>query len=106
MATALGALRRMLTGGGSHPLVVLAILHRHYRQLLRLDGSGATGPEEAAELLGLRSSFPARKGPGPVPAAGIGPHRAGRQAAGRGRPGLRGTSGLPEESSSRSWWPG
>jgi len=61
MGRALGALRRMLEGGGSHPLVVLAILHRHYRQLLRLDGSGATSPEQAADILGMRSAFPARK---------------------------------------------
>ncbi len=61
MGAALGALHRMVEGGGSHPLVVLAILHRHVRQLLRLDGSGATTPEAAAELLGLRSPFPARK---------------------------------------------
>ena len=58
---ALGVLRRMLAAGGSPPLVVLASLHRHYRQLLRLDGSGATSADQAAELLGLRSTFPAGK---------------------------------------------
>ena len=58
---ALGVLRRMLAAGGSPPLVVLASLHRHYRQLLRLDGSGATSADQAAELLGLRSAFPAGK---------------------------------------------
>ena len=36
-------------------------MHRHYRQMLRLDGSGVTSPEEAAELLGLRSAYPAKK---------------------------------------------
>ncbi|MGA8726767.1 MAG: DNA polymerase III subunit delta [Acidimicrobiales bacterium] len=58
---ALGVLRRMLAAGGSPALVVLASLHRHYRQLLRLDGSGATSADQAAELLGLRSTFPAGK---------------------------------------------
>ena len=58
---ALSVLRRMLAAGESPPLVVLARLHRHYRQLLRLDGSGATSADQAAELLGLRSSFPAGK---------------------------------------------
>jgi DNA polymerase-3 subunit delta len=29
--------------------------------MLRLDGSGVTSPEEAAELLGLRSAYPAKK---------------------------------------------
>jgi DNA polymerase-3 subunit delta len=39
----------------------MSLLHRHYRQMLRLDGSGVTSPEEAAELLGLRSAYPAKK---------------------------------------------
>ncbi len=60
-AKALDALARMFLSGESHPLVVLAILHRHYRQMLRLDGAGVTTPEEAAGLLGLRSPFPAKK---------------------------------------------
>lgn len=60
-AKALGALERMFLSGESHPLVVLAILHRHYRQMLRLDGADVTTPEEAASLLGLRSPFPAKK---------------------------------------------
>lgn len=58
---ALSVLHRMLGAGDSHPLVVMAQLHRHYRQLLRLDGAGATSAEQAAELLGLRSAFPAKK---------------------------------------------
>jgi len=58
---ALSVLRRILTAGDSHPLVVLSLLHRHYRQMLRLDGSGVTTPEQAAEVLGLRSVFPAKK---------------------------------------------
>jgi DNA polymerase III subunit delta len=97
MATALGTLRRTLTGGGSHPLVVLAILHRHYRQLLRLDGSGATSPEEAAELLGLRSSFPARKAL--AQSRRLGSARIGRaiKLLAVADLAVRGTSGLPEE---------
>ena len=58
---ALGALRRLFAAGGLHPLQVLAILHRHYQAMLRLDGSGVTSPDEAAARLGMRSSFPARK---------------------------------------------
>ncbi|HTT86727.1 MAG TPA: hypothetical protein VMF60_05140, partial [Acidimicrobiales bacterium] len=60
-AAALDALRRLLDSGGSHPLVVLAVLHRHYQAMLRLDGSGVTSGEQAAELLGMRSTYPARK---------------------------------------------
>jgi DNA polymerase-3 subunit delta len=60
-AQALDVLHRMLGASGSHPLVVMSSLHRHYRQMLRLDGTGITSPEEAASALGLQSSFPAKK---------------------------------------------
>jgi DNA polymerase-3 subunit delta len=61
-ATALGHLHRLMTGGDRHPLVVLATLHRHYGQMLRLDGSGVRNEAEAAQVLGLKgSTFPARK---------------------------------------------
>jgi DNA polymerase-3 subunit delta len=59
--TALVALGRLLGPGGSHPLVVLSILHRHYQAMLRLDGAGVTSGDEAAALLGTRSAYPARK---------------------------------------------
>jgi DNA polymerase-3 subunit delta len=58
---ALVALGRLLGPGGSHPLVVLSILHRHYQAMLRLDGAAVTSGEQAAALLGSRSVFPARK---------------------------------------------
>jgi DNA polymerase III subunit delta len=60
-AGALEALRRLFGAGGFHPLQVLAIIHRHYQAMLRLDGSGVTTPDEAAARLGMRSAFPARK---------------------------------------------
>jgi DNA polymerase-3 subunit delta len=60
-APALGVLHRMLAAGESHPLVVLAQLHKHYRQMLRLDGSGVTTADQAAEVLGTKSVFPAKK---------------------------------------------
>jgi len=60
-ADALDALARLGGAGGFHPLALLAILHRHYQAMLRLDGSGVTTAEEAAARLGLRSAFPARK---------------------------------------------
>ncbi|MDA8341619.1 MAG: DNA polymerase III subunit delta [Actinomycetota bacterium] len=59
-ARALAVLRRLLDSG-FHPLAVLTVLHRRFEQVLRLDGSGAVTPDAAASLLGLRSSFPARK---------------------------------------------
>ncbi|MGD0381214.1 MAG: DNA polymerase III subunit delta [Acidimicrobiales bacterium] len=60
-AGALGALRRLFGASAFHSLQVLAILHRHYQAMLRLDGSGVTTPDEAAARLGMRSSYPARK---------------------------------------------
>lgn len=60
-AKALTVLHRMVTAGESHPLVVLSLLYRHYRQMLRLDGAGVTSPEQAAQVLGLRSPYPAKK---------------------------------------------
>jgi DNA polymerase-3 subunit delta len=60
-AGALSALHRLFGAGGMHPLQVMAVLHRHYQGMLRLDGSGVTTPDEAASRLGMRSAFPARK---------------------------------------------
>lgn len=64
VARALACCRRMLAGGGRHPLVVHAVLCAHYGRMLRLEGSGARDETEAAGVLGLgagRSSFPAKK---------------------------------------------
>jgi DNA polymerase III subunit delta len=62
IATALAKLRRMLDGGGRHPLVVMATLHGHYARMLQLDGAPISSERDAAQLLGLRgSTFPARK---------------------------------------------
>jgi len=60
-ARAVEALARLLGPGALHPLAVVAILHRHVQAMLRVDGSSVTTPEEAAQLLGTRSVFPARK---------------------------------------------
>jgi DNA polymerase-3 subunit delta len=60
-APALEVLHRMLSAGESHPLVILVVLHKHYRQMLRLDGAGVTSPEQAAALLGIKSAYPAKK---------------------------------------------
>ncbi len=58
---ALEALHRMTGAGGRSSPEVLAILHRHFAAMLRLDGAEVTGGEEAARLLGVKSSFVAKK---------------------------------------------
>jgi DNA polymerase-3 subunit delta len=60
--TALTLLHRLVGGGDRHPLVVMATLHRHYGQMLRLDGAGVRDERDAAQVLGLKgSTFPAKK---------------------------------------------
>lgn len=61
IAAALGALRRLVGAGQRHPLVVTAILHRHYSAMLRLDGAGAITDAEAAKILDVRSAWSAAK---------------------------------------------
>lgn len=59
-AAALSHLHRMLEGGERHPLAIMSTLHRHVAALLRLDGAGVAGEQEAAALLGT-GPFPAKK---------------------------------------------
>ena len=62
ITAALDKLHRMVSGGGRHPLQVMATLHGHYARMLQLDGAPVRGEKDAAQLLGLRgSTFPARK---------------------------------------------
>ena len=61
---ALRVLHRLMEAGARHPLVLLAILHRHFGNVLRVQSPGITTEGQAAEALGIakgRSTFPARK---------------------------------------------
>ena len=61
---ALTALHRLLGAGDRHPLVILAVLHRHVQPVVTLDGAGVTSEGAAAAALGIepgRSTFPAKK---------------------------------------------
>ncbi|MGH9099916.1 MAG: DNA polymerase III subunit delta [Acidimicrobiales bacterium] len=57
---ALRALHRLLGAGRAAPLVV-ATLHSHFSNVLRLDGADVVSGDDAAALLGARSAFVARK---------------------------------------------
>ncbi|MEO7555230.1 MAG: DNA polymerase III subunit delta [Acidimicrobiales bacterium] len=61
ITAALDRLHRMLGGGERHALAVLATLHGHYSMMLALDGADVAGEKDAAELLGIKSAFRARK---------------------------------------------
>jgi DNA polymerase-3 subunit delta len=61
---ALTMLRRLLEGGDRHPLVVLAVLHRHVQSLLQVDDPDILSEAQAAEAMGIakgRSTYPAKK---------------------------------------------
>jgi DNA polymerase-3 subunit delta len=61
---ALEQLHRLLDAGERHPLVVLAVLHRHVTNLLRVDSPTITSEQAAADAMGIakgRSTFPAKK---------------------------------------------
>jgi DNA polymerase-3 subunit delta len=94
---ALVALRRMLDAGDRHPLVVMAILQNHYGRMLRLDGSGARSRDAAAEVLGMKSSFPAGKALDQLRVLGSpGVHRA-IELLGAADLDLRGARELPDD---------
>ena len=60
-AMALATLHRMTGAGGRAAPEIVAILHRHFSNMLRLDGAGVGSGDEAAALLGVRSAFVAKK---------------------------------------------
>jgi DNA polymerase-3 subunit delta len=60
-ARALATLHRMTGAGGRAAPEIVAVLHRHFSNMLRLDGAGVGSGEEAAALLGVRSAFVAKK---------------------------------------------
>ena len=60
-AKALTLMARMMHGGDRHPLQIMAILHGHYGKLARLDGIDARSEHDAAEAMGIKSGFSAKK---------------------------------------------
>jgi DNA polymerase-3 subunit delta len=60
-SAALGVLARMTGAGARHPLQVMAVLHNHFVRLARLDGIEARSEAEAADALGIKTGFPAKK---------------------------------------------
>ena len=102
---AIAALSRLVGPGERNPFQVLALLHRHFGAMLRLDGSGITDEDSAAAATGLKP-YPAKK-------ALASAHRLGHAGIVRdfaARPGRHGPSAASRagatSSSSRSSSPG
>ncbi|HVM10190.1 MAG TPA: DNA polymerase III subunit delta [Acidimicrobiales bacterium] len=96
-ALALQHLHRMMAGGERHPLVVMATLHRHFQQMLRLDGAGVRSDAEAAQVLGLKgSTFPAKKALSSARRLGSGRIRRAIELLAEADLDLRGAKGWPE----------
>jgi DNA polymerase III subunit delta len=57
---AIEALHRMLEAGDRHPFQIIAILHRHYGAMLRLDGAEMADEAGASAATGL-APYPAKK---------------------------------------------
>jgi len=60
-AAALGVLHRMTEAGGLSAVEVLFSLHRHYANMLALDGATISSGEEASQLLSVGSAFVGKK---------------------------------------------
>lgn len=60
--TAVTNARRMMLGGGRHPLQLMVTLQTHVERMVRLDGAPVNTEQDAAALLGMKgSTFPAKK---------------------------------------------
>jgi DNA polymerase-3 subunit delta len=74
----------------------MATLHRHYASMLRLDGSGVTTENEAAEVLGVKP-YPAKKALNQARKLGSAGLRRAIELLAAADLDLRGASAWPEE---------
>jgi DNA polymerase-3 subunit delta len=96
-ATALTLMARMMHGGDRHPLQIMAVLHGHYGRLARLDGVDARNEHDAAEAMGIRPGFPAKKALGNYRRLGGGGVRRAIQLLAEADLDLRGDTDLDDE---------
>ena len=101
----LAMLHRMLTSAGGrqtrpmHPLQVMALLHNHYRRLLRLDDPEVRTEADALEALGGRvKAYPARKARDQAAALGTERLRRAFDYVAQADLDLRGATALSNES--------
>ena len=96
-ADALTLMARMIHGGDRHPLQIMAILHGHYGRLARLDGVDARSESDAAEAMGIKPGFPAKKALGNYRRLGGGGVQRAIQLLAQADLDLRGDTDLPSE---------
>ena len=96
-ARALMMMGRMIHGGERHPLQIMALLHNHYGKLARLDGLDIRSEADAAEALGIKPGFPAKKALGNYRRLGGGGVRRAMQLLGNADRDLRGDTDLGPE---------
>jgi DNA polymerase-3 subunit delta len=97
---ALTALHRLLGGADRHPLVVLAILHRHVQSMLRIDDPAIRSELQAAQAMGIgkgRSTYPAKKALASARRWGSGRIEQGIGLVADAELDLKGASACPEE---------
>lgn len=98
---ALQRLHRLLGAGDRHPLVVLAILHRHLQSLLRVDDPSIRTEAQAAAAMGIpkgRSTFPAKKALGAAQRWGSAGIAEGIGLLADAEVDLKGASAWPEQA--------
>ena len=89
---ALPMLHRLLAAGDRHPLVLLAILHRHVQSMLRVDHPDIRTEAQAAAAMGIAKrpvDLSREEGPGRCPASRTGRGGRGHRAGGRRRGGAQ-----------------
>lgn len=80
-----------------HPLQVMATLHNHYVRLLKLDGAEANTEQAVADVLGIKTGFPARKAMDQYRRLGSGGVSRAIELLAQADLDLRGQRDLPEE---------
>ena len=98
-AEALAVLERFLGSMGMHPLQVMAVLHSHFRRLLRLDDPSVRSEADAVTALGGKvKPYPARLAWQHSRALGTEGVREAFSLLARADVDLRGGTGAPEEA--------
>ena len=88
-----------LRGAAFHPLQVMALLHRHYQRLLRLDDPSISGEAEAVAALGGKvKPYPAGLALRQARLLGGGGLQAAYSLLAKADTDLRGATALPEDA--------